>query len=243
MAIAFSFLDRFVDKCSCDRTAFKLTSMTALYVATKLFNGRQLSVATLAELSRGEFQASHIRDMEMIMLKTLEWKLNPPVIQDFIQYFMTLLPPDFPQRQVVAQRAMFFAELCVYDYDLILHDRGVIAVSAIFNAIDAVLGVDDPMLANELENMLLDGIKFRYPSCCLSSAFDRVQQPSVLVQTTQRRLWYLYSCSSQAVEDKAMGVPKNPSKLKRPTHYIETVPDSPTGVHQVTSIADPSTRC
>mmetsp|Transcript_2267 Transcript_2267/g.3124 ORF Transcript_2267/g.3124 Transcript_2267/m.3124 type:complete len:350 (-) Transcript_2267:218-1267(-) len=238
VAVAFSFLDRFVNRCSCDRTAFKLASMTALYMATKIFNGRQLSIATLAELSRGEFEASHISEMEAVMLKNLNWKLNPPIVQDFIQFFITLLPSHCPRKILITQRAMFFAELSVYDYDLLLHDRGVIALASIFNAIDAVIGVEDPLLANELEHILLNAIRSRYSSCCSSSGFDRMQQPSGLVQSTQRRLWYLYSCSAQAADDKAV-VSDKADKSRKPNNNLQKVPGSPTSVFQVVSVVSP----
>ena len=34
VAISFSYLDRFLDRCQCDRTTFKLAAMTTLYMAT-----------------------------------------------------------------------------------------------------------------------------------------------------------------------------------------------------------------
>lgn len=241
VAVAFSFLDRFVNTCSCDRTAFKLASMTALYMATKLFNGRQLSIATLAELSRGEFDISHIAEMETIMLKTLEWRLNPPIVQDLVQYFLALFPASFPYSELIGRRAFFFAELCVYDYDHILTERGVLAIASIFNAIDAVLvSVDEPHLASELENSLLNAIHVQYPSCCTEKGVDQNQEPSALVQSTQRRLWYLYSCSAQASQENAVERSQPKDKRRRKVNADHGAPKSPTSVHQVASISPSS---
>ena len=240
VAVAFSFLHRFVNGCSCDRTAFKLASMTALYVATKVFDGRQLSISTLAELSRGEFEVSHISEMEMIMLRTLDWKLNPPTVQDFIQYFLAFLPSQCSQATYIAQRAMFFAELSVYDYDLISHDRGVIALAGIFNAIEAVLG-QDPHLSHDIETYLLDAIQCHYPCGCSPSRIGRCAQSSVAVQSIQRRLWYVFSCSAQSVDEKAPSrMDSSDKKTRRPNGVVESKqgePKSPTSVHQVTSVS------
>ncbi|KAL7568749.1 hypothetical protein ACA910_021741 [Epithemia clementina (nom. ined.)] len=247
VAIAFSFLDRFVNRCSCDRTAFKLASMTALYMATKVFNGRQLSISTLAELSRGEFDVCHISEMELIMLRTLDWKLNPPTVQDFIQFFLTFLPAHCCQTTFIAQRAMFFAELCVYDYDLVLHSRALIAQASIMNAIQAVLR-EDPELAREMESMLLDAIQFYIPSCGLQLPSQQTggRRYSEMVKSTQRRLWYLFSCSVQSVEEKSsleMSTSER-NKLRRSQQQAlsdskqqQLEPKSPTSVHQVASVS------
>lgn len=238
VAIAFSFLDRFVNRCSCDRTAFKLASMTALYLATKVFNGRQLSIATLAELSRGEFDACHISEMELIMLRTLDWKLNPPTVQDFIQYFVTFLPSHCPQTTFIAQRAMFFAELSVYDYDLMLHDRAVIAQGSILNAVQAVLG-EDPEMVREMEIFLKEAQQFYFPI----EAVPLINRRELLIQITQRRLWYLFSCSAQSMQEKSsllMSI-SDRSKLRRPQNVLGSKkphePKSPTSVHQVASVS------
>lgn len=84
VGIAFSFLDRFTAKCTCDRQAYKLAAITSLFIAMKLHAPRRFSIDTLAALSRGEFEDSQIAQMELIMLKTLDWRLSPPTTQSFI---------------------------------------------------------------------------------------------------------------------------------------------------------------
>ena len=69
VAIAFSCLDRFVDRCSCDRTAFKLAAITCLYVSIKAFGRKHISIKSLAKLSRGEFDSDHIAEMERIIFR------------------------------------------------------------------------------------------------------------------------------------------------------------------------------
>jgi hypothetical protein len=100
VAISFSYLDRFTAKCKCDRKAYKLAAMTSLFIATKIYNSRQLAMGTLATLSGGEFEISDVAQMERIILKTLEWKMNPPTVQSFIHIWGGLLPKGASSRKI-----------------------------------------------------------------------------------------------------------------------------------------------
>jgi hypothetical protein len=194
VSFAFSFLDRFVDRCSCDRTAFKLAAMTSLYMATKLFNAKQISIASLAELSRGEFELSHIAEMERIILTTLDWRLNPPTVQSFITKLMALFPlvveDDHLLVDYVYERALFFAELSVFDYFFVSERRAAVAVSCILTAVD---GVEDytGQSSRKIRNTFLSHVRSILP---MSSRDDDLDE-------SQGRLWYLYTCSAQLLDD------------------------------------------
>jgi hypothetical protein len=92
--MSFSFLDRFVNLCSCDRSAlFMLAAMTTLYLAAKVNGAHAISIHSLAKLSRDEFEISHISEMETIILQMLQWKLNPPpTAQSFVSAFYNYMP-------------------------------------------------------------------------------------------------------------------------------------------------------
>jgi Cyclin, N-terminal domain/Cyclin, C-terminal domain len=226
VAFSMSFLDRFVDRryssdcrdgatttsvsasCCCDRTTFKLASMTTLYLATKVFNGKQISIGTLAELSRGEFDVAHIAEMERSILETLDFRLSPPTIQAFIGLFIQLIPASddvsdddkFTTAREIYQRAIFFAELCAYDYSLILHDRSLVAVAAILNAIEGGDGMEDPIMAEDMRVNFLESVnRLDVP---LHIDEDDLEEQ---LESTQARLWYVYSCSAQ--EQAGRGIP------------------------------------
>merc|ERR1740139_1644212 len=76
--ISMNYLDRFLDKFNCGRTAYKLAAITSMYLAIKLYNQKSLTMKSLSALSRGEFSAVHITEMECVMLQTLSWNLYPP---------------------------------------------------------------------------------------------------------------------------------------------------------------------
>ena len=197
VAIAFSYLDRFVDRCSCDRTAFKLAAMTSIYMATKIFNSREISMGSLAELSRGEFSLKHIEEMEGILLKTLSWRMNPPTVQCFINILHKLVPIGKSQvTRAIYQRATFFAELALFDYCFVTQPRSAVAVAALLNAME---GMDEAVVSKEDHASLEAAV-------CEMLGRDT---PRDTVDSIRNRLWYVYSQSAQYREDEVLPLSQN----------------------------------
>lgn len=196
VAFAFSLLDRFVDRCCCDRKTFKLAAVTSLYMATKIFNVDYLPIKSLVELSCGEFSESHITEMESTILKTLKWRLNPPTVQAFIRYLHALLPlDDLEESKAIYERALFFAELCVYDYNFVTQDRYLIAVAALLNAMD---GIDEgAFLSKDLQLEFISMIQY---DC-------KFQLESDTLKNIRGCLWYLYGYSAQIFHDGVLQGP------------------------------------
>lgn len=193
-AFTFSVLDRFIDRCSCDRTAFKLAVMTSLYIATKMFNGKQLSVSSLAELSRGEFLAEHISQMERIILDALDYRMNPPTVQAFIQQLRPLYPTmDEHCATEVYKRAIFYSELCIFDYRFVPESQSSLAVACLLNAFQDVEG---PIVAQHLTEEFLASLNSDLFADLHAGALEKIQA----------RLWYLYSCSTQSQFDEIQPV-------------------------------------
>lgn len=213
VAISFSFLDRFIDKCSCDRSAFKLAAMTTLYMATKIFGSNRVTISSLAELSRGEFEMSHISEMEFIILETLSWRLNPPTAQCFINSFFNYLPaPHGPVSVAIYQRATFFVELSLYDYAFVTKERTLVALAALMNAME---GMDEAAVSNQQQQEFAD---------ILRVTFD-LQFSREAVETVRNRLWYVYTMSAQYKEDDALTPDLVKKELPRP--HVSGEPSSP----------------
>jgi len=206
VAVSFSYLDRFVDKCSCDRNAFKLAAMTTLYMANKIYGGpHTLSISALAELSRGEFETSHITEMEVIILETLAWRLHPPTTQCFINSFYNYIsiPSNGSMSAAVHQRAIFFAELALYDYAFACRERSLLAIASIMNAME---GLENITIAQQ--NSFVDVINV---------TFD-LKYTEEMVETVRNRLWYVYSISAQYKEDDAMIYGTTSNVVKKKTY-------------------------
>uniref|UniRef100_A0A8J9SDR1 Cyclin-like domain-containing protein n=1 Tax=Phaeodactylum tricornutum TaxID=2850 RepID=A0A8J9SDR1_PHATR len=225
VAIAMKFLDRFIDHCSCDRNAFKLAAMTTLYMATKLFNPKQIPIGSLADLSRGEFENSNIAEMELVILKTLDWRLNPPTVLSFINRFHSLLCiEEVSTAKDTHRRATFFAELSVYDYSLVTENASLLAIASLLNAFE---GLEDPCFADVLHTNLNELVQ-----CQLSLVVD-----VLAVEKVQSRLWYLYSCSAQVKADEIIPLRVCQERQQRheakihPSGKDEALMDSPISVN------------
>ena len=209
VAIAFCYLDIFLGRCCCDRSAFKLAAMTSIYMATKIFNSREISMSSLAELSRGEFDIAHISQMEGIILHTLEWRLHPPTAQCFINYFHALLPlPKGALSRAVYQRSSFFAELSLFDYSFVSQSKCAIAVAALMNAME---GMEGTVSKKDQEVF--------YESICKITGHV---YPINTIDSIRGRLWYVYSQSDQFRQEDTHPIPQRvPSEACIPTQPIE----------------------
>mmetsp|Transcript_9003 Transcript_9003/g.21393 ORF Transcript_9003/g.21393 Transcript_9003/m.21393 type:complete len:314 (-) Transcript_9003:72-1013(-) len=205
VGIAFSVLDRFTAKCACDRRAYKLAAMTSLFMAIKLHNPRRFSIGTLATLSRGEFDTSHIAQMELIMLKTLDWRLCPPTVQSFIYIWGNHLFKG-PYAIESKERACFLAEIAVFDTLLASKERALLAIAALADGIE---GLDRYAPSEEIEVTILRKLKTDFG----------VHYSQEEVHGIRNRLWYIYSNTSQCLADYSSQsdamVPCNRNKLEQ----------------------------
>jgi hypothetical protein len=119
VACALNIFDRYLavrpmslsfgDSCSCpscqrsiDSRCFQLTAMTSLYLAMKVYSDnsdegiapyRRLRLSSFVELSRGQFCAEDITEMESVILMDLKWKVHPPTAMTAVSYLLRLMPP------------------------------------------------------------------------------------------------------------------------------------------------------
>ena len=181
---SFNLLNRFLDKCSCDRTAFKLAAMTTLYLSIKINCRKPVTIETFANLSRNEFQVEHIQEMEGIILQALCWRVNPPTAASFIHLLHVQLPSRIKSsvKQTILQRSCFFSEISLFDYFFVTQKSSTIALASITNALE---GIDSKILSPLVKEEFI------------TSMTDLVGCDRVLLQTCRQRLWDLYSQSAQ----------------------------------------------
>lgn len=82
-----------------DSRLFQLSAMTSLYLAMKMYSDstddspyRRLRLSAFVELSRGQFTAADVTQMERSILKELRWKVNPPTPMTAVPYLLRLMP-------------------------------------------------------------------------------------------------------------------------------------------------------
>eukprot|EP00985_Skeletonema_marinoi_P014512 scaffold7350_cov176-Skeletonema_marinoi.AAC.18 len=138
VTVAMSYLDRYIAKRTVNRRIFQLVAMTALYLATKLFERNSLHLPSLVGISRGYFLAEHIVAMEDSMLQALSWHVHPSTPRAFCWEMMRLVSPELTPRirHDIGNLAIFLTELSVCDYYFVTRKNSSIAIASIMNAIE-----------------------------------------------------------------------------------------------------------
>lgn len=116
---AINILDRYLAKETCSRYSdtmdvshneacletidsrtFQLTAMTSLYLSIKLSDNsegrypssRKLRLNSFVDLSRGQFCADEITEMERAILDKLQWEVYPPTPMTAVSHLLHLMP-------------------------------------------------------------------------------------------------------------------------------------------------------
>eukprot|EP00551_Chaetoceros_affinis_P006866 CAMPEP_0203677760 /NCGR_PEP_ID=MMETSP0090-20130426/29473_1 /ASSEMBLY_ACC=CAM_ASM_001088 /TAXON_ID=426623 /ORGANISM="Chaetoceros affinis, Strain CCMP159" /LENGTH=330 /DNA_ID=CAMNT_0050544753 /DNA_START=248 /DNA_END=1240 /DNA_ORIENTATION=+ len=146
VALSIDLFDRFLATRGnrCDGSFALLASLTTLYIAIKVHEKKKIKLSTLTQLSRGQFEPAHIEDMEIEILKSLEWLVHPPMVLDFVTLFLKFLPPEvsMPLRTDIFESTQYLSELSVCDPFFIQHDASTVALAAILNVIENDIGYD-----------------------------------------------------------------------------------------------------
>ena len=84
-AIAMSYMDRFmsISNQTDDRSYYRLACMSSLYLAVKIHEASAMDPQFVAKLSHGAYAPKDIERMENVLLKALQWRVNPPTAMAF----------------------------------------------------------------------------------------------------------------------------------------------------------------
>ncbi|CAB9518943.1 diatom-specific cyclin [Seminavis robusta] len=149
VAISTSYFDRFLAKDSATEALantdlFQLAAMTCFYTAAKIHEPESFEPWMLSKMSRGLYSAQQVEKMESVILKAVEWRMNPPTPLAFVRELLELLPESYlseEMRPAVYDLCKFQTELCVRIYEFVPIKASTIAMAALLNALES-LGVD-----------------------------------------------------------------------------------------------------
>jgi hypothetical protein len=122
----------------CNGNLALLTSLTTLHIAIKLHDTKKIKIATLANLSRGQFGAKHIEEMEWKILFALGWQLHPPTQYAFVSHLLLLLPSEVHPavRKEIFELSRYLTELSICDSYFVDVNNSTVAFAAILNVMD-----------------------------------------------------------------------------------------------------------
>ena len=131
-----SYFDRYLSRYSgLDEVMTQLVAMTSLYLAVKVHSTKKMSIPSMISLSRGVFRHDQIVKMELCIMKSLGWYLNPPTPSTFVHVLYPLMEKltDYDEAAMVEIKDLsnYLLELSVCDGFFINKPPSLIAHSAI----------------------------------------------------------------------------------------------------------------
>ena len=142
---ALSYFDRFLN-CKqgsvalYDRPTFQLAFVSCLYCAVKLHETTAMPPDVFSKLSRGAYDEQEIQGMEKLILKSIDWRMNPPTALCFVREILGLISlADLPieERLTVYDLAKAQIELVLSDYRFVSVKKSVLALAAVINALES----------------------------------------------------------------------------------------------------------
>ena len=124
-----------------NRSMFQLAAMTCLYTAVKIHEPEAMDPKLVSNLSRGTYTPRDIEQMELELVKTLEWHLNPPTALAFVRLYFNLIPDeamDQRTRRMAYDVAKFQTELAVLEFDFVSIAPSVTAFCSFINALESL---------------------------------------------------------------------------------------------------------
>lgn len=203
VAVSLDLFDRYLatrgNKCNGNMAL--LTSLTTLHIAIKLHDVKKIKISTLANLSRGQFDAKHIEDMEWKVLSALKWKVHPPTQYAFVSHLVLFLPRE---ANPASRKELF--ELSRYLTELSVCDSYFVEVNNSTTSFAAILNVMEDMNYSRLSA----GIRERFLSSIAAKVGLHYGSPDVCA--ARRRLKTMFNATSghETVADMAVTSPTGP---------------------------------
>ena len=157
--IALSYLDRYLltvagTRAIEDRSVFQLAAMTSLYTAVKIHEPEAMDPKLVSSLSRGTYSPQEVEKMELVLLQSLQWRVNPPTSLSFARKFLELIPAEAMNeeaRKSAFDIVTFQTELAVSEYEFINVKSSVTAYCSLMNALEVLV---DPKITKYVSVIL-----------------------------------------------------------------------------------------
>ncbi|KMZ70808.1 Cyclin A-like protein [Zostera marina] len=135
--LAVSCLDRFLSRRSIPKSKLQLLGVACMSVAAKYEEMSPPNSAEFADITDNAFTKREVSDMEINVLKVLEWQIGVPTTKTFLSRLLLLLSIQIQNNGSGTQLEFltdYLAELSLLDYSCIRYPPSMIAASAVFLA-------------------------------------------------------------------------------------------------------------
>jgi len=122
-------------------------TQASLYISFKTIGARvAVSSHVMAKLSNGQHSAKRIQEMEMLILSSLDWRLNTPTCCHITGYMLALVYHDLKIEEsawrFILEEVRFVCEFSVHDYYCAIQIPSTVALASIAAVLDQIAEVD-----------------------------------------------------------------------------------------------------
>lgn len=193
VAVSLDLFDRYLATRNneCSGNLALLTSLTTLHIAIKIHDSKKIKIATLANLSRGQFGPKHIEEMEWKVLSALRWKLHPPTQYAFVSHMLLFLPNEAHPavRKEVFELSRYLTELAVCDTFFVDIPNSIVAFAAILNVMEDSIGYA----------RLSAGIRERFIRILMQKVGLSPSDPVVMASRERLRTMFVATASNEVL--------------------------------------------
>jgi hypothetical protein len=161
VSVSLAYFDRLHARHSHEESTTQFSwcvGMASLSLAFKLHSPKCLEISTLIKLSRNQFNERILREMEMTIMRYLEWYLHPPTATEFAYSLLSCLPVEHVSPSLRAEMfewSKFLAEIAVYDCFFVRVRSSTVALAAVLNVMQDMKFVEQHC-PSALESVVVD---------------------------------------------------------------------------------------
>jgi len=138
-----------------DRCQFQLVAIASLYIAIKVNEQFVFGSESFAALSQGVYSVEDIEGMELSILEGLSWRVCAPTSVEMAHNILSLVLPHVSLQEstwaFILDEVRFQCEFAVRDYYFTTQRRSIIALAAIFDALDQLDQQDHQVISQALQ--------------------------------------------------------------------------------------------
>ena len=140
--VALSILDRAPaadPKLAEDPETYQLACVGSLYIATKLYEKKQLSLGAMTHLCLNRFYEYQIEAMELRLLASIQWRVNPPTAVSFARLLLKIARLHENHREIlIMEEVKKQVEKAVVEEYFLTVKASTLAFAAVMNGLQQV---------------------------------------------------------------------------------------------------------
>lgn len=174
---------------------YQLSVMVCLYTAAKIHEAVAIEPKIISLMSRGVYTEQQVVDTELTILRTIQWRLNPPTPMSFVHNFLSMIPieiigdPETEEYKMILELTKQQIELAIKDYSFVCSYASSTALAALTNAIQAIKA-STAITTTSTDDDSSSSLKFKLQKTISSIITDNNMCPEDFVQY-QDRCWDL----------------------------------------------------